>query len=79
MTVEEWQENNAKMEDIAKKLIPNLIGKTLEEARTAANEKELPHRVVQIDGEGCMVTCDLIGHRLNFYVENEIVTKINLA
>jgi hypothetical protein len=76
--INKWEDENNRMQAVANELIPTLIGKTLEEARISANEKELPHRVRSIDGKG-IGTCDLQPARLNFYVEKNLVTKITLG
>jgi len=51
-----------------------LIGQTLNSA-----EKELKNRIfriVKIDGQGMMVTCDFRPDRLNLEIENNIITRV---
>ncbi|MBK1882325.1 hypothetical protein JIN85_07860 [Luteolibacter pohnpeiensis] len=52
------------------------VGLRLEEAEKIADQAGLRHRVISIDGEEKMVTQDFIPDRLNFTVENGIVTAV---
>jgi len=78
-SVDKWHEEQVRKQTIANELMPTLIGKTLEEAREATNEKKLQHRVRILDGKGCIGTCDLQPSRLNFNVEKNIVIDIHLG
>ena len=57
-----------------------LIGQTLEEARTSLSaRKKLENkdfRIVIIDGKGLMITCDFHPDRLNLEIENNIVVNV---
>lgn len=79
LEIKKWQEENMRQQNVADELIPTLIGKTLDEARNLTNEKELAHRVRSIDGKGCIGTCDFKPARLNYHIENNIVTRITLG
>lgn len=59
------------------KLIPELIGKTLEEVRIAVKESGLESRIVQQDGINYIITCDFHPWRLNLTVVNDVVTEIH--
>lgn len=54
----------------------SLIGLTLEAAEAAADTANLPHRVIQIDGQPRPATKDYRPERLNFTVEKGIVTAV---
>jgi len=54
----------------------SFVGLKLEEAEARAKEADLPFRVVRKDGEDFPVTRDYRPERLNFTVENGVVTKV---
>lgn len=59
------------------KSMNNLIGQTLEEARSSLSaQKELKYRIVKTDGKGMIITCDFNPDRLNLEVENGIITNV---
>ena len=53
----------------------NLIGLTLEEARSLLSAEQRDYRTVRIDGVGMMISCDFRLERVNLEVENNIVTR----
>lgn len=53
----------------------NLIGLTLEEARSLLSVEERDYRTVRIDGVGMMITCDFRTNRVNLEVENNIIVR----
>lgn len=55
----------------------SLIGMPLEKVQAACDAAEVMHRAVEIDGEPQIVTKDYRPERLNFAVENGMVTKVN--
>jgi len=54
----------------------SFVGLPLKEAETRAEQADLPHRVISQDGQEFPVTRDYRPERLNFTVENGIVTKV---
>lgn len=54
----------------------SFVGLPLEEAEAKAKAADLPHRVIRKDGEEFPVTRDYRPERLNFTVENGIVTEV---
>lgn len=52
------------------------VGLTLEEAEALAEKRELPHRVVMVDGEPRPATKDYRPNRLNFELESGKVVKV---
>lgn len=52
------------------------VGLTLEEAEALAEKRELPHRVVMVDGEPRPATKDYRPNRLNFELEGGKVVKV---
>lgn len=55
------------------------VSLTLEEAINKAQENELIYRIVKRDGERFMVTMDLKMNRLNFTVDNNIITNCKVG
>jgi hypothetical protein len=54
----------------------SFIGLTEGEAAAKATKADLPHRVVQRDGQSLPVTRDYRPERLNFTIENDKVTAV---
>lgn len=54
----------------------SFIGLTETEAVEAANRLELPHRIVERDGEHFPATRDFRPNRLNFVIEKGLVTRV---
>lgn len=52
------------------------VGLSETEAVSKAEEKEIASRVIERDGKGLLVNSDRNENRLNFTVENGIVTKV---
>ena len=52
------------------------VGLSLSVAQQTAEKAGLRHRIVRLDGEERMVTRDFIPTRLNFIVENDVVTEV---
>jgi len=52
------------------------IGMTIEDATELADARDIPNRVVNIDGEPQIVTADYLPERLNFTIANGIVTSV---
>lgn len=57
----------------------NYIGLTLEEAATLAKAESRPWRIAMKDGEAYFGTCDVVPHRLNFAVWENIVKSVSLG
>jgi hypothetical protein len=57
------------------KFLDTLINLTEEEATNKANENGYDVRITQRDGNGYMITCDFRLNRVNFHIENGLVTK----
>lgn len=56
--------------------LQSFVGLTEAAAITAAERLELPHRIVERDGEKFRVTRDFKVNRLNFVIQNGIVTRV---
>jgi hypothetical protein len=54
----------------------SFIGLSIEQGQALAERHHLPARVVKLDGEEMMVTQDYRPERLNFTVENGVITKV---
>lgn len=54
----------------------SFIGLSLEAAEEKAEKADLPHRVIKKDGEDLPVTRDYRPERLNFTIENAVVTQV---
>lgn len=52
------------------------LGKSLEQAREMARECDLTIRVTDVDGQGCIVTCDYNTRRVNVCVVDGIITEV---
>jgi hypothetical protein len=57
------------------KFLDSLINLTEQEATNKANENGYYVRVTQRDGREYMITCDFTLNRVNFHIENGLVTK----
>ncbi|MDP4625519.1 MAG: hypothetical protein NWT08_10330 [Akkermansiaceae bacterium] len=57
----------------------SLVGMPLEKAQKACDERKLPHRVVEIDGQPQIVTRDFRPERLNFTVNEGKVTAVTMG
>lgn len=57
----------------------SLVGMTLEKAQKACDERDLPHRVVEIDGEPQIVTRDFRPERINFAVKEGKVIAVTMG
>ncbi len=53
-----------------------LIGRRLERVQAAATTAEVPHRVVEVDGESRAVTMDHRPERLNFKVKGGMIIDV---
>ncbi len=53
-----------------------LLGRRLERVQAAATTAEVPHRVVEVDGESRPVTMDYRPERLNFKVRGGRITDV---
>lgn len=51
-----------------------LIGMSLNSAKEKLKGTE--YRIVKIDGQGMIVTCDLHINRLNLEVENNVIVRV---
>lgn len=69
-------ETNEKQTDVGVPTPSSFIGMTLEEAEAKAEKADLPHRVISQDGKDVPVTRDYRPERLNFTIENGIVTAV---
>lgn len=54
----------------------SLVGQPLEKVQAACVAAEVPHRVIEVDGESRPVTMDFRPERLNFKVKAGIVTAV---
>lgn len=54
----------------------SLVGQSLEKVQAACVAAEVPHRVIEVDGESGPVTMDFRPERLNFKVKAGIVTAV---
>lgn len=54
-----------------------LIGKTLEEAQEIL--RNCKYRIVSKDGQGYIITCDLVFDRYNLTINNNIVTEVYMG
>ncbi len=57
------------------KFLDALINLTEEEATNKANENGYHVRITQRDDRVYMITCDFTLNRINFHIENGLVTK----
>jgi len=57
----------------------DLIGCTVEEAQFVLDSYNVPHRIVQVDGESNIVSSDIIDNRYNLYVENDKVVDVTMG
>ena len=53
-----------------------LVGKRLERVQAACTTAEIPHRVVEVDGESRPVTMDVRPERLNFKVKGGRIIEV---
>ncbi|MGL4374060.1 MAG: hypothetical protein ACRCS6_09775 [Turicibacter sp.] len=70
-TIEELKE----MRDFAQ----TLIGKQYEDVVYPLREKGIKFRVKHYNGEPQMCTCDMRSDRLNFVIENDVITKVTFG
>lgn len=56
--------------------IESMIGQPLEKAQAACDAAEVPHRVIEVDGESRPVTMDYRPERLNFKVKAGVVIAV---
>ncbi|MGJ8643725.1 MAG: hypothetical protein ACSHX9_09980 [Luteolibacter sp.] len=68
--------DNTKEKDFDPK---SLVGMSLEKAQKACDDRNLPHRVVEIDGQPQIVTRDFRPERLNFAVKEGKVTSVTMG
>lgn len=54
----------------------SLIGKPLEKVEAACDAAEVPHRVIELDGEPRPVTMDYRLERLNFKVRDGLIIAV---
>jgi hypothetical protein len=54
----------------------SMIGQPLEKVQAACDAAEVPHRVIEVDGESRMVTRDFRPERLNFKVKGGVVAEV---
>jgi hypothetical protein len=54
----------------------SLVGRELAKVQAACDEAEIPHRVIEIDGEGLPATMDYRPERLSFAVTDGIIVKV---
>jgi hypothetical protein len=54
----------------------SLLGQRLEKVQAACDAADLPHRVIEVDGESRPVTKDFRPERLNFKVSAGLVTAV---
>lgn len=52
----------------------HLIGLTLESAKEKLKDKE--YRIVKINGQGMVITCDFHPERLNLEIKNNIIVNV---
>lgn len=57
----------------------SLVGMPLEKAQKACDDRDLRHRVVEIDGKPQIVTRDFRPDRLNFAVKEGKVTAVTMG
>lgn len=66
--------------DDEKKFDPqSLVGMPLKKAQKACDDRSLPHRVVEIDGEPQIVTRDFRPERLNFAIKEGVVIAVTMG
>lgn len=54
----------------------DIVGLSVEEAREKLESQGMALRVMKLDGEGCIGTCDFNIHRVNVEVQNEKIAGI---
>lgn len=54
----------------------SLIGQPLDKVQAACDAREIPHRVIELDGEPRPATMDYRPERLNFKVKAGLVTAV---
>jgi hypothetical protein len=61
------------------KTMNNLLGKTLEEAKTYLEESGFTWRIVSTDGSLQLLTCDFKYNRVNLTIENGYITGAKIG
>lgn len=56
-----------------------LINRNYEEVKTELKEKQIRFRVTKVDNNVMMTTCDMRPERLNFELENGLITKVTFG
>lgn len=54
----------------------SLVGQSLEQVQAACDAGEIPHRVVELDGEPRPATMDYRSERLNFRVKDGLIIAV---
>ena len=54
----------------------SLVGQSLDQVQAACDAREIPHRVVELDGEPRPATMDYRPERLNFKVKDGLITAV---
>ncbi len=54
----------------------SLVGQSLDQVQAACDAGEIPHRVVELDGEPRPATMDYRPERLNFKVKDGLITAV---
>lgn len=54
----------------------SLVGQSFEQVQAACDAGEIPHRVVELDGEPRPATMDYRPERLNFKVKDGLITAV---
>ena len=61
------------------KFSESLIGKTEQEVRSECVKHNLDFRTVYKNGDHYIITMDLKSDRLNFTIENDIITEVDFG
>jgi hypothetical protein len=61
------------------KFLDSLINLTEEEATNKVNESDYYVRITQRDGKDYMITCDLRFDRINFHINNGLITEATIG
>ncbi len=56
-----------------------LIGKNYDKVSSLLKKEQIQFRVKTYNGNACMLTCDMKIDRLNFTVENDLITKVTFG
>ncbi|MEO6305475.1 MAG: hypothetical protein ABIP51_20095 [Bacteroidia bacterium] len=60
-------------------IIKKLLNKPYSEVKEKCIRSGYNYRTISIDGKSLMVTRDIDAYRLNFKIENDIVTEITMG